>query len=213
MVITYDLSFADANQKFKVALYSSHDNYARPLSFITGDVGESVHIGKTNKIVWDVKNTLAPDFDADITFKIKTSKIAATATKLSLIPLRSASYKKGQTVDVKWTGGSTDEKVNVELYKGNELKLRVADKIGNDQHYNWIIPKGVKGKDYSLRISNAANATELSNSQIFSVKPKVPILFIIVPVVVVGGVVAILAGGSESPPGGEDNLPGPVKPN
>ena len=214
MVITYDLGFTDANQKFKVAFYSSHDNFARPLSSTTGDVGESVHVGKSNKVIWDVKNTLPPDFDGEITIKIKTNKVLAaapSATKLSLKPLDKNVYKKGQSVEVKWQGGSPDEKVNIELYRGSELKLRLADKISNSQMHTWKIPKGVKGKDYTLRISNAANATELSNSQEFAVKPKVPILFIILPVAVAGGLVAIL--GTEPPPPANENLPGPVKPN
>jgi hypothetical protein len=217
MVITYDLGFTDTNQKFKVALFSSHDSYGRPLSFVTGDVGEAVHIGKTNRVVWDVRNTLPADFEGEITIKIKTSKVVApaSATKLSLKPLDKNTYKKGQSIEVRWLGGNPDEKVNIELFKGNDLKLRVAEKIGNTQHFTWTIPKGgVVGKEYILRISNAANATELSNSQFFAVKPKVPLLLKIAPVLVVGGVVAFLSG-SKSPkdaPVIVEELPGPVKP-
>ena len=52
VIITYNLSNPSPDEKFKVALYSSHDNYARPLSLVTGDVGESVHSGTGNRVVW-----------------------------------------------------------------------------------------------------------------------------------------------------------------
>ena len=210
MVVTYDLEFTDVNQKFKVALFSSHDSYSRPLSFTTGDVGESVHVGKANKVIWDVKNTLPPDFDGDITIKIKTSLVAAPpSVKLSMKPFDKGTYKKGQSVEVNWIGGKSTDNVNIDLLKGSEIKLRVAEKISNNQHHTWTVPKkGVVGKGYVLRISSAANATELSNSQFFTVKPKVPLLLKILPVAAVGGVIAFL---TDSPVAAD--LPGPVKPN
>lgn len=217
MVIIYDLLFAEPGQKFKVSFYSSHDNYSRPLSLLTGDAGESVNPGQGNRVVWDAKNTLPADFDADITIKIKVSKGGTGASnKLTTKALDKGSYKKGESLTLRWSGGNTGGKVNVTLYKDGARQQVIADKISNSQEYTWVVPKkGLSGKGYTLRVTNAANETELSDSQPFGVKSKIPMLLIIPAVVLVGVTTFVVtSGGSEPPPEqGEDELPGPVKPN
>lgn len=211
MVITYDLGFTDANQKFKVALYSSHDNYTTPIAFSTGDLGENVMPGKAKRVVWEVKNSLPADFDSDITLKVKASKVMPVVVKLVINPLSKTAYKKGQTVEVQWQGGKPTDKINIELYKDKELQNKLAENVSNSQSYKWAVPKTLKGKGYSIHISNA---TDQSNSQSFTIKPKMPLLLIIAPVVVLGGVIAFV-GGSKSPektPPGDEDLPGPTKP-
>jgi hypothetical protein len=213
MVITYDLIFSDPNQKFKVSFYSSHDNYGRALSLITGDAGESVSPGQGNRVVWDAKNTLPADFDADVTIKIKVNKIGV---KLSTKPLDKTAFKPGDSLTLRWAGGDPGGKVNVALFKGDERQLQVAQGISNKQEFMWVVPKGVKGKEYVLRVSNASNEADLSNSQLFSVKPKVPLYLKILPIAALaigGAAIAVAGGGEEPPPPGEDELPGPVKPN
>ena len=211
MLITYDLGFTDANQKFKVALYSSHDNYTTPLAFSAGDLGENVMPGKAKRIEWEVKNSLPADFDSDITLKVKASKVRAPVAKLVINPLSKGAYKKGQTVDLQWQGGRPTDKINIELYKDNDLQNKLAENVSNNQSYKWAVPKALKGKGYSIHISTA---TDQSNSQSFTIKPKMPILLIIAPVVVLGGAIAFL-GGSKSPkdpPIVSEDLPGPAKP-
>ena len=215
MVITYDLGFTDANQKFKVAFYSSHDSYARPLSFITGDAGESVHVGKANKVIWDVKNTLPPDFDGDITIKIKTSKVVAVeaVTKLSLKPLDRNVYKKGQTVQVEWKGGKPSDKIHIDLYKDGTLQQKLTESLGNSpQLYQWMLPKDLKGSGYSFRIANSSDQTNSGN---FKVKPKIPLMLKVLPVLMIGGVVVALGGSKSTITDQTPNidLPGPIKPN
>ena len=217
MVITYDLNHTDASQKFKVTLYSSHDNYRSPLSSITGDLGENVTPGKAKRVVWDAKSSLSADFDADVSVKIKAAKVvAAVAPLVPLVfkPLDVGVYKRGRTVELRWVGGSPNDKLNVELYRNNVAQLRIAEKIDNTQSFTWKMPKGQKaGKDYLVRIYNAGKPTELANSQVFNIKPRVPLLLKIAPVIVVGGAVAFLGGPKNSKEVVNEDLPGPVKPN
>lgn len=217
MVITYDLLHDDPNQKFKVAVFSSHDSYARPLSLVTGDVGETVLAHTDNRVVWDVRNTLPADFDGEITIKIKAGKaIVADAIKLTLKPFDKSAYKKGESLEVRWVGGSSADQVNIDLLQGGVVKKRVAEKINNTQHYTWNVSrKESSGKGFILRVSNAAVANETTNSQFFAIKPRVPLIVKVAPVLVVGAVVAFLPKkGGEDPPGEtESDLPGPVKPN
>ncbi len=210
VIITYDLNNADVNQKFKVGLYSSHDNYNNPISFGTGDIGENVLPGKLKRVVWVVKNSLPLDFDNDITIKVKATKMVA-ASKLAIKPLPKNAYKSGQSIDVQWQGGRPTDKINIALYKDGVMNQKLGENLNNNQTYKWSVPKGLKGKGYSLHVSDGSDQ---STSQVFSIKPKVPLLYIIVPVVVVGGVVALLGGGSETPPTTvpSSDLPGPIKP-
>lgn len=210
IVITYDLSYSDSNQKFRIALYSSHDNYSNSLHSITGDLGENIAPGRGKRVVWDAKNSLPSDFDSDITIKVRASKIMVAA-KLDLKPLAKSGYKKGQTIDVQWQGGRPTDKINIELYKDGGLQQKLGETQNSSQSYTWSVPKELKGKGYSLQISNG---TEKSKSGDFSIKPKIPLLLIIAPVAVVGGVLAF-SGGSKSKdtPTVSDELPGPVNPN
>jgi hypothetical protein len=73
MIVTYNLAYADASQKFKVALYSSHDNFKQPI-MVTGDAGENVLPGAAKRAVWDAKRTLPADFDGDIQIKLKAAR-------------------------------------------------------------------------------------------------------------------------------------------
>jgi hypothetical protein len=218
MVITYDLSFINADQKFKIVLYGSQDNYNQPLLSVTGDAGESILPGKLKRIVWDVKSVLPTEFDGDILIKIKASKIAGP--KLVFQPLTLKTYKRGRTISINWKGGYSSDKVTIALYQNNKFNLLVADKMSNTAAYEWKMPKSVKGgRNYTLRVNNAAWPDEHAESQAFRVKPRTPFIVKILPILAAGGVIAFLSGGNgptptPTPPGVEENpLPGPVKPN
>ena len=208
MVITYDLRFTDANQKFKIVLYSSQDNYSEPLLLVTGDTGENVLPGKVKRVVWDAKSVLPEYFDGDIRIKIKASKIAPP--KLVFEPLALKTYKRGRTISMKWTGGYSTDQVIIELYKEKAFNLLVADKMNNTATYEWKMPKSVKGRNYTLRITNAARPDEQAESQAFRVKPSVPLLVKILPILAAGGIIALSSG--PHPPQPDGTLPGPVNP-
>src|SRR6185295_7886990 len=59
IIITYDLSGTKPEQRFKVNLYSSHNNFAAPVFQVTGDLGENVSAGKGKHIAWNAKNEIA----------------------------------------------------------------------------------------------------------------------------------------------------------
>ena len=224
MVITYDLNATDAGQKFKVSLFSSHDNYTQPLALLTGDAGDNVLPGKNHRVTWDVKNSVPPDFDGEIRIKVKAAPLVPVlepikteaASKLVIKPLIQNSYKKGSTIDVSWAGGQAGDKLLIELLKGGEVQQKIAEKANSKQTYSWLMPKDTKaGKDYVVRITNSSRSQDMATSQMFSIKPKIPMLLKVVPVVVIGAVVYFITGGSKpaKDPATASDLPGPVKPN
>jgi hypothetical protein len=105
----------------------------------------------------------------------------------------------------------------VELFRDDVKQVQVAQAVPNTQEFKWTVPKeGFKGKGYVLRVSSASNSSDLSNSQTFAVKPKVPLYLIIVPVALLaagGAAIALAGGGDPPPPPGDEELPGPVKPD
>ena len=207
LIVTYSLIYADANQKFKVVLFSSHDNYNQPI-FATGDAGENVLPGKVKRAVWNAKDVLPIDFDGEVLIKIKATRVAAP--KLTFAPLAITTYKRGNTVSMKWTGGYRTDKIHIELIKDNKVNLLVVDQINNTASYEWKMPKKVKGRNYTLRVSNAAKPNELTESIPFIVKPRIPFLVKVIPMVAIGAAVAILKGGGPTP---DEMLPRPLKPN
>jgi len=213
VTVSYVLSYSEGNQKFKIDFYSSHDNYGQPLQ-VTGDAGENVLPGRTKLVIWNAKNALPSEFDADIRIRIKATKMAAP--KLEFEPLALKTYKKGRTISMKWIGGYPSDKITIELKKNNVTDLRVAELIDNAGAYEWKMPRRVKGKNYQLILTNASNKGEPAASSEFRVKPRTPFLVKILPILAAGGVAAALGGGSGSGNIGGGNgdsvLPGPATP-
>jgi hypothetical protein len=213
MVVTYDLNFSNPAEKFRVDLYSSHDNYTKPLSFVKGAVGDNVLPGKSNRVEWDAQKSLPADFDGEITIRVKIIRMAAPA--LVLNPLTTTIYKRGRTLTLNWSGARPEDKLNIILHKGNQVNLRVQENADNNGKYEWKLPRGVKGKDYSIKLSPANRPTEVVTTQSFIVKPRVPFIVKVLPFLAVGGAAAVLLGGGGEEPGGDGDsaLPGPLRPN
>ena len=212
IVITYDLIYSDPAQKFKVTFYGSHDNYQRPLSLLSGDFGDDVLPGKNNKVTWDAKNSLSGDFDKEIAIQVKATKVAppVAAVKLSMKPFDQSVYKKGRTIVVRWVGGNPDDKLNIELFKNDQVNHRIAEKVDNTGRYEWAMPSSVHaGKEYLIRIYNSNQPTELSNSQLFNIKPRTPLIVKVLPVLGVGAAIFLLKGSSTT----SKDLPTPPAPN
>lgn len=223
-MITYDLNATEAGQKFKVSLFSSHDNYTQPLALLTGDAGDNVLPGKNHRVTWDVKNSVPPDFEGEIRIKVKAARLVPVpepikteaASKLVIKPLIQNSYKKGSTIEMSWAGGLAGDKLIIELLKGGEVRQKIAEKANSPQTWSWRVPKDMKaGKDYVVSVTNSSRGGDRATSQVFSIKPKIPLLLKIAPVIAVGGALAFLGGSKPPPDPGTSpiDLPGPVKPN
>jgi hypothetical protein len=199
VVITYDLEAPDDNQHYRIDLYSSHDNYTAPLTHVTGFVGYNVVAGKGHRVIWDALNALPIGFNREVTIKIKGT------VQLAVDPLQQTTYTRGRDLSLHWHGGIPEDKVNIMLVRGNEDYKTLAEGISNSRTYSWKIPKSLRaGKEYSIRVTKADDPAELSKSNAFAIKPRIPIWAKGLVVVGVGaGIWAATQGGGN----GEDDLP------
>lgn len=207
VIITYDLTSANASQRFKVSLYSSHNNYASPLTLVTGDVGRDRELaaGTGKRIEWSAKSELR-EYSGDITFEVRAELVSSLFIQS---PSLGARFKRGKVLEVTWQGGTPGESMRLDLMKGGAVISQMAS-IQNNQRYTWSIPKSMdKSKDYQVRLT-ADSGTALSGT--FSIKSKTPFLLKALPFLAAGGAAAAFLGGGGTTKG-TSNLPEPPQPN
>lgn len=182
VVITYDINGASQGQKFKVQVYGSHNNYAAPLTLVSGDVGRDRELagGAGKRVEWSAKSELK-DFTGDVTFEVRAEIVAATFIVLN--PGSGSKFKRGKAAEITWQGGTAGENVRLDLLKSGSVISQIAS-TQNAQKYSWIVPKTVaKGGDYQVRLSGESG-TVMSGT--FAVKSKTPLIVKVLPVVAVG---------------------------
>jgi hypothetical protein len=222
--VTYDLLDKDPSQQFKVSLYSSHDNYSIPLAALTGDVGDAVSAGKNKSVNWNVRSALSPDFDNIISIKVKALKIVKTvpvtdplpasssSAKLALQPFTRTAFKKGEKIELRWSGANAVKKINIVLLKDNVIHTMIAENIANDQSFVWQIPKQNKtGKNYSIHVVDIDKPSEFTSTPSFTIRPRTSYTVKALPVLVVAGVAAVVL--LDSDKASSDELPGPINPD
>jgi hypothetical protein len=212
MSISYDLTYASADQKFNIALYSSHNNYQKPITLVTGAVGDNILPGLRKTVTWDLKNELPATFNDEIDIKVKATMMA---TNYSFNAMAKA-FKRGTNLQLTWEGGLPDDRIKIDLMKDGMYQQTITQ-TNNTKGHSWNIPKHFdKGAGYTLRLSNIADSKQKAISSTFAIKSRIPLLLKIAPVVLVAVLVGVLSGGGGSEPGtGSElsELPGPISPS
>lgn len=205
VIVTYDIVGASEGQKFRVTLFSSHNNFASPLSLVSGDVGRDRELtaGTGKRIEWSAKSELK-EFVGDVTFEVRAEILSSLFIES---PTIGSKFKKGKTLDVAWRGGSAGETMRLDLLKGGAVIAQMAS-IQNNQRYTWAIPKSMsKASDYQVRIT-AESGTAMSGT--FGIKAKTPLIVKVLPVLAVGGALYFVLSGSKEK---TSDLPEPPEPN
>lgn len=194
---------------YTINVYSSRDNFIAPLQKITGDAGLEIKPGLNKKIVWDAPAELGPAFDG---------KVALEVRGRAYIPFvrfdRFEEYKalkRGKPYMINWTGGTPQNILHFELYKGDKkVGVNFTD-VANTGKYKMTFPHSVKpGKDYTLKITDTKNKDEIVYTGKFAVKRKVPLLVKAIPLVGIGTLVYFLTGGSSDKP---ERILDPINPD
>jgi len=209
IIVTFDIKDPKPGQNFyNIQLYSSHDNFASPLTFIKGDVGNEVRPGAGKRIEWEAGEI--GNFKGDLTFEIRGEIVAAWLFKN---PGSGSKLTKGKAATIQWQGGKPDDNVKIEMVKdGKTIPVGEGKNTGS---MSWVVPKDlVKGGGYQLKLTAKGNTI---TSDLFAVKNKMPIWMIAAPIVVVGGLAAVLlgggGGGDPGPTDTSNDLPTPPDPN
>jgi hypothetical protein len=204
--VYYDLLGTAEGQLYQVNLYSSHNDMAQPLSFVSGDTGSNVQAGAAKKIEWQAKKEVLR-FTGQITFQVQASLVFSPLRVKS--PALASSYKRGKSYPLTWEGGMSGENVRLELYQGTS-KVNDIVRVNNNGNYSWNIPVATPlGNNYKIKVSSVDKPENTHLSESFAIKRKVSTVVKILPVAILAGaaVYLITSGG-----GGGNNGTDPVNP-
>ena len=84
-------------------------------------------------------------------------------------PAIGVDWQMGNTQNITWTDNIV-ENIRIELFKGGNLELEIANSISSNGTHNWTIPNGmVAGADYSIKITGVINGTYTAESAQFTI--------------------------------------------
>jgi len=134
--ITYQLFGEFPEQTYNVKVYSSKDEYAKPLQFAEGDANKSNITQGSRKITFDAKKEFQ-SFEGEVKFRI----VATVVSDFHVInPPMGLVTKRGKNIPVAWEGFRPGASVNIDLYVDGGF----ADQFGG--------PKGKKIKYAPFRV-------------------------------------------------------------
>ena len=126
-------------------------------------------------------------------------------------PETSMEFKRGQVIEIRWSGGKPDDEYALDLYDGR-YHYRHIGELKNSGVYPWIIPKDVShGNQYRFKLTNINDFSDFSFGETFIIKRKVPVVAWIIPggIIVTGAVILLL---QNDPSSGPSDLPIPIDP-
>lgn len=175
VVVHYTLDDgSNSNRQFLVQLYSSQDNFATPLTRVTGDVGSEVSSGVDKKITWDITKELG-GFKGPISLEVR-GRVYVPFVKIREIT-DGQIYKRGKSYPINWTSGNLSGQVNIELFNEEGERLWGENNVANVGKFDWYIPTHVKkASNYRLKFTNVRDRNEVVFSPMFTIKPKIPFI-------------------------------------
>jgi len=205
LLLYYDLLDTAKNRSYTVHVYSSRDNYLNPLQKLSGDVGLEVKPGMNKKITWNAKEELGAEFEGNVAIEVR-GKLYIPFVRMSGFDDTQV-RKRGVPFMMTWSGGTRQNVLNFDLYKGAE-KVWTQAGVGNTGKYEMTIPKNVKpGEGYRFKISDSKNRDDVVYTGDFAIKRKVPLLLKMIPVVAVAGGAYFLLQSNETPDIGDAPCP------
>ncbi|MFC2124118.1 hypothetical protein ACFLU5_04835 [Bacteroidota bacterium] len=173
IVILYDLLDEDINRRYTLHLYSSADNYIKPLEHVEGDIGVDIEVGGNKKVIWHVAEEYGQDYTGKISLELKGQVYIPFITLDEFEDYKS--FVRGKSYEIVWAGGRGDHVLVFDLYRGED-KIHTIPNVANVGHYSLLIPKKTKpGKSYTLKVSDAKNSDDVIWTGDFKIRRKVPL--------------------------------------
>ncbi len=175
IVIHYDLIDTTKSRLYSVFVYSSVDNFIKPLTKLSGDAGIEVRPGNGKKIVWRSKDELPSTFNGEVELEVR-GRVFVPFIRFE--GFQDVLVRKRETpFTVKWSGGSRQNILNFQLYRrieGQDILAHTYQNVPNTSEYTLRIPRSVKpGDNYFFRISDTKNSDQVVTTPVFTVKRKI----------------------------------------
>jgi hypothetical protein len=211
IIVHYNLDDgANSNRQFMVQLYSSQDNFAVPLTRVSGDVGTEVLSGIDKKITWDITQELGA-FKGDVSLELR-GRVYVPFVKIQKLE-KDKIFKRGKNYPLSWTSGNLSGQVNIELFNDDGERIWGENNVSNVGKFDWYIPAGIrKGNNYTLKFTNAKDRNDIVVSNPFTIKPKIPLLIKVGTVAVLAAGVQLLLMNSKSDSNSASPFPDPTGP-
>jgi hypothetical protein len=205
LIISFSYGFAQDLNKEKSFL--NHDNRTNHIQFI-----ENIKENIEDKLIVfnsiNQKSDLMPDYQPEnMSFKI----VENTDLIQLLAPNTDDVFKRGEIIEIRWTGGNPGNIYSLDLYNG-KFHYKHLVELKNSGVYLWVIPKDVvPGKEYKFKLTNIDDFGEYFFSEKFIIKRKIPIAAWIIPgaIIVTGVAILIFYDGTPQEIG---DLPEPIIP-
>jgi hypothetical protein len=197
VVVHFDILDSLEARFYSIRAYSSADGFLNPLEKISGDVGLEVRPGKNKTITWAASEELNTTFKDKISLEIRGRIFIPFINTESINQYKI--FKRKREYELTWKGGSPQNVLNFDLYKGDK-KITSFANLSNVGHHTFVFPGHAKpGKDYRFKISDAKNKEEVVFTNQFTIKRKVPLLLKVVPLLAVGVALNILLQSDSTP--------------
>lgn len=202
MIVRYDFLRGDPELEYEFYLYSSHDNFQKPLQETTGDVGKGIKVGTGKAIYWNAQKELGV-FKGELNLRIKGQVYEPIIVFKNIN--NQLKLKRGNQYSIEWDTNIKADKILFSIER-NGIPIADPDIIDNTGTFTWFIPMDTKpGKFFSVKISDTENMLRNETSEHFVVKRRIPLGLKIIPAVaIVGGVAVLLL---MPPP--EEGIPSP----
>jgi hypothetical protein len=201
VVVKYDFLNGEKDEDYELYLYGSHDNFAEPLQYTSGDVGKKIRIGTGKVIYWDAKKELG-NFKGDFSLKIRGTKYIPFVTFKNIN--KDLKIKRGDVFEIKYTPSIKAEQVIMKIQRYG-VPVDEPFPIDNTGVYAWDVPRKLKaGKGYTIQILDTKNMIKEETSEPFVIRRRVATVYKVIPAVaIVGGVVFYLTQNKDK------GIPGP----
>ncbi len=171
--ISYSLMDNNINNKYTLNLYSSIDDYAKPLREVEGEIGLNLSVGNNKKLIWHASKEYGEKFKGDVAFEIK-GDLYVPFIKLSNFE-NFEELKRKRPYRITWTTSNESDVLNWNLLNEKREVVHSFSGIENVGDFELIIPKKIKpGKGYYLLVSDPNNNDNLVKTPTFQIIRKNP---------------------------------------
>lgn len=204
--IIYDFEAPDANQKYRVELFSSLDNFVNPLNSVSGAVGDTIVAGRGKTVYWS-SNRAGLNYEGLVSFEVRARKF----TPLKFTNIFAQNYMMGKNIDVSYIGYKHNPQSYFILTNAKD-SVRVPTQPSATNASQVQIPKMNAGS-YNLKLVNPDDNQVAVSTEFVIKKNRHLLLKIGVPVAVIAaGAGVYFLTNKTTTTTTESDLPDPIKP-